>query len=65
MRIVAYTKHGLFEGKEEPPGTQLHELRELLIESVSKGEGLSFETESGSVHIPNEIVKDSIFLVEK
>jgi hypothetical protein len=64
MRIVAYAKHGLFKGKEEPFGAELYELQELLIETVSKGEGLSFETESGSVHIPDAVVKDSIFMVE-
>ena len=65
MRISAHTKYGYFEGKEEPSDTKLHELLELLIDTVSKGEGISFETEDGSIHIPDAIAKDSIFMVER
>lgn len=64
MRIVAHTPRGTFVSKDcTLVGQELHNLHTLLT-NVDSAKFLYFETETGRIYLPPEILKSSVVIVE-
>ena len=65
MRIITHTKYGVFEGtKREYDETEYEDIR-LFLEKLPKMEYFSFETDKGVIYFTEEMIADTLFILEK
>jgi virulence-associated protein VapD len=65
MRIIAHTKYGVFEGTEREYDETEYEDIGLFLEKLPKMEYFSFETDKGKIYFTEEMINDTLFILEK
>ena len=65
MRIIAYTKYGVFNGVEEKYSEEKYEAITKFLEQIANLSYFSFVIETGEVYMTKEMIADSLFFLEK
>jgi hypothetical protein len=65
MKIIAYTRYGVFEGKSVKYSETEYKRIGKLLEYLPKVEYFSFETDNGEVYMTKEMIADTLFILEK
>lgn len=65
MRIVVHTKYGVFEGTENEYNETEYKEIGCFLEKLSKLESFFLETDKGEIYMTQEMIADSLFVLEK
>jgi hypothetical protein len=65
MRIIAHTKYGVFEGIEREYDKTEYENIGKFLEKLSKLDYFSFATDKGEVYMTEQMISDTLFILEK
>jgi hypothetical protein len=65
MRIIAYTKYGIFEGKNADYNEAEYKRIGQLLEYLPKLEYFSFETDRGEIYMTREMIANTLFVLER
>ena len=65
MRIIAYTKYGIFNGVEQEYSEEKYEAIGKFLEKLPDLSYFSFFIETGEVYMTKEMIADSLFFLEK
>jgi hypothetical protein len=65
MKIVAHTKYGKFETKPTPYSEEEYAKLYEFMNTVTDSKFLSLNTENGFIYLPQKIIQDTVFEIEK
>ncbi len=65
MKIVAHTPHGVFNGKEIEYTEEQYKEISSFLEKLPNLKYFSFETPNGEIYIPDGLINQSVFVLEK
>ena len=65
MKIIAHTPYGVFEGVEREYNETEYEELACLLEKLPKLEYLCFNIDKGEIYMTQEMIADSLFVLEK
>jgi len=66
MRIIAHTKHGVFSSVERTATEEeFLEVGTFLVDIVERGTRFSIDTEEGEMFFFENMIKDSLFILQK
>ena len=65
MKIIVHTKYGTFETKPTPYSEEEYGKMQEFMSTVTDSKFLSLNTEDGFIYLPQSIIQDSLFIVEK
>lgn len=66
MKIIAHTKYGVFTSVERTvTEEEFLETSEFLSDVVERGTRISIDTEEGEIFFSENMIKDSLFILQK
>ncbi len=65
MRIIAHAPQGIFKGKEVKYDEQQYKVIGSCLEKLPDLKYFSFETPTGEIYMTEEMISQSVFVLEK
>lgn len=65
MKIVAYTKYGAFETEPTEYSDEEYEKLQKFMVTVTDSKFLTLNTTEGFLYLPQQIIQDTLFVIEK
>jgi hypothetical protein len=65
MRLIANTPRGVYKGEETEYSEKDYKLLSLWLESIHNLEYLSFATPYGEIYMTQEMINQSVIVLEK
>lgn len=65
MKIILHTQYGKFETKPTPYSDEEYAKLEEFMATVTDSKFLSLHTETGFIYLPQKIIQDTLFEIEK
>lgn len=65
MKIIAHTKYGTFETSPTPYSEEEYNNLKEFMSTVTDSKYLTLNTDTGFIYLPQEIIQDTLFQIEK